>query len=594
MATSNQFPSYAELCQQARGRIQVVEPEQFTPDASIMLIDVRDQVEVVDGLLEGAVVVPRGQLEKLIGQMNLPLDQEIVLYCESGNRSALACETLGLMGYENVSSLAGGIDEWRRLGRPVIRGGSVLSDSASNSSEASSTPLVDHADWSSVRADFPITTTRIDCTDGVQRPLVYLDHAATTHPPSTALQAYTQFLGREYSNVHRATHSLARSATDRFQSAYGTCARFVGGNLDEGCVVFTSNTTHACDLVSHVLYDHPGKVLVTDLEHHSNDLPHRNRGEVVRVGLTSDLRLDLEAMAEILRTEQIKLVAVSGAANVTGWMPPIHEIARLAHEHGALICVDGAQLMAHHQVDVRPHGHPEHIDFLTAAGHKMYAPFGIGFLYGPRALLDAAPPYLPGGGTTSVVGPDSVQWLPSPDRHQGGTPNVAGVIGLATVIDFLETIGMDRVREHECALTKRAWDGLQALGGITLYGPPSLDERVGILTFNVADVSDLLCAAVLGAESGIAVRNGRFCAHVHSDLLLDQQGGVTEEAQVRPGAVRVSFGLYNNESEVDRFIEAVRMVRNREWSGRYEVRGSQVSSTSAGRCSDAWMETTDA
>ena len=115
MATSNQFPSYAELCQQARGRIQVVEPEKFTPEASIMLIDVRDQVEVVDGVLEGAVVVPRGQLEKLIGQMNLPLDQEIVLYCESGNRSALACETLGLMGYENVSSLAGGIDEWRRL-----------------------------------------------------------------------------------------------------------------------------------------------------------------------------------------------------------------------------------------------------------------------------------------------------------------------------------------------------------------------------------------------------------------------------------------------------------------------------------------------
>ncbi|MED5506356.1 MAG: aminotransferase class V-fold PLP-dependent enzyme, partial [Planctomycetota bacterium] len=267
-------------------------------------------------------------------------------------------------------------------------------------------------------------------------------------------------------------------------------------------------------------------------------------------------------------------------------------IARLAHQHGALICVDGAQLMAHHPVDVRPHGHPEHIDFLTAAGHKMYAPFGIGFLYGPRALLDDAPPYLPGGGTTSVVGPDSVEWLPSPDRHQGGTPNIAGVIGMETVLQFLAGIGMDRVREHEFALMKRAWDALTAMDGVTLYGPPALEERVGILTFNVDGVSDLLCAAVLGAEAGIAVRNGRFCAHVHSDLLLDQQGGVTEEAEVRPGAVRVSFGLFNNEHEVDRFVDAIRMVRDREWRGSYEVRGSQVSSVSAGRCSDAWMEST--
>ena len=190
-----------------------------------------------------------------------------------------------------------------------------------------------------------------------------------------------------------------------------------------------------------------------------------------------------------------------------------------------------------------------------------------------------------------MVGPDSVQWLPSPDRHQGGTPNIAGVIGLATVIEYLEAIGMDRVRAHEYALMQRAWDGLREIDGITIYGPSSLDERVGILTFNVEGVSDLLCAAVLGAEAGIAVRNGRFCAHVHADLLLDKQGGVTKEPEIRPGAVRVSFGLYNNEAEVDRFIEAIRMVRNHQWSGRYEVRGNQVNSTSAGRCSDAWMET---
>ncbi len=592
MPLTDQHPSYDDLCDRARARIREIEPRELLELDEVLLLDVRDEVETSSGVLPDSRLVPRGQLERLIGTMGLAPDRSIVVYCESGNRSALACETLVLMGFENVRSLRGGIGQWVRLGLPLLPGigGSAAAPDGPEPREPAS--RVDLTDWDSIRNDFPITTTRIECTDGVHRGLVYLDHAATTHPPSTALEGYTRFLGREYSNVHRATHSLARSATGRFQRAYGTCARFIGGNLDDGCVVFTANTTHSCDLVSHVLAHRPGKVLVTDLEHHSNDLPHRNRGEVVRVGLTPDLRLDLEQLERVLEEECIKLVAVSGAANVTGWMPPIHRIARLAHRHGALICVDGAQLMAHHPVDVRPHGHPEHIDFLTAAGHKMYAPFGIGFLYGPRALLDDAPPYLPGGGTTSVVGPDSVEWLPSPDRHQGGTPNIAGVIGMETVLQFLAGIGMDRVRQHEFDLTKRAWDALAAMDGVTLYGPPALEERVGILTFNVDGVSDLLCAAVLGAEAGIAVRNGRFCAHVHSDLLLGQQGGVTEEAEVRPGAVRVSFGLFNNEHEVDRFVDAIRMVRDREWRGSYEVRGSQVSSVSAGRCSDAWMEST--
>jgi selenocysteine lyase/cysteine desulfurase len=275
-------------------------------------------------------------------------------------------------------------------------------------------------------------------------------------------------------------------------------------------------------------------------------------------------------------------------------MPPIHEIARLAHEHGALICVDAAQLMAHAPVDVKPFGDPGHIDFLTAAGHKMYAPFGIGFLYGPRALLDEAPPYLPGGGTATAVGPDSAEYLPSPDRHHGGTPNVAGVIGLARVVDFLSLVGMERIREHELGLLRRAWDALSDIDGVTIYGPPSPEERVGILPFNVKDVSDLLCSAVLGAEAGIAVRNGRFCAHVHADHLLAEQGGATvAEPDVRVGAVRASFGIYNNHEEVDRLAAAVRMIRDHKWVGRYEIKGDDVTSASAGRCADAWMESSE-
>ena len=556
------------------------------------VLDIRGPDEYVAGLIEGAIAVPRGRLEKLIGTMGLDIDREIVLYCESGNRSALAAATLEAMGYTNVSTLAGGFDAWHEAGLPVTasvdQAQQSLDEFADSTEEA-----VDYQSWTSVRSDFPITTARIACSDGVERSLAYFDHAATTHPPKTALRCYSKFLGLEYANVHRATHALARSATERFEAAYETCARFIQGELNDGCVVFTQNTTHACDLVAHVIAHLPGKVLVTDLEHHSNDLPHRNRNEIVRVGLDAQMRLDMEQLESTLKRESIKLVAVCGAANVTGWMPPIHEIARMAHEHGALICVDGAQLMAHAPVDVKPFGHPEHIDFLTAAGHKMYAPFGIGFLYGPRALLDDAPPYLPGGGTATTVGPDSAEWLPSPDRHHGGTPNVAGVIGLARVIEFLAAVGMDRVREHELKLLRHAWAGLEAIDGITMYGPDVPEERVGILPFNVAGVSDLLCSAVLGAETGIAVRNGRFCAHVHADRLLEGQGGATQVSDVRVGAVRASFGIYNNEQEVDRLVQAVRMIREHKWVGHYEVKGGDVTSASAGRCADAWMETTD-
>ncbi|HAW95007.1 MAG TPA: cysteine desulfurase, partial [Phycisphaerales bacterium] len=419
--------TYAELSQCARSQIREIQPGELADQlaSGLQLLDVRDFDETASGVIEGALVTPRGRLEKLVETIALDHDADVVLYCESGKRSALAAQTLGSMGFSRVRSLAGGIEAWREAGHP-IRTGTMELATPEHGAPASPTSAVVLSDWDSIRSDYPITTARIECTDGLSRPLIYLDHAATTHPPATALQAYLQFLGLEYSNVHRATHSLARSATDRFEKAYETCANFIGGNLDDGCVVFTSNTTHACDLVAHVVAHLPGKVVVTDLEHHSNDLPHRGRSEVIRIGLDAGMCLDMSVLEEVLRTEQVKLVAVTGAANVTGWMPPIHEIAELAHRHGALICVDGAQLMAHAPVDVRPHDDPGHIDFITAAGHKMYAPFGIGFLYGPRTLFDEAPPYLPGGGTASTVESDSVEWLSSPDRHQGGTPNVAG------------------------------------------------------------------------------------------------------------------------------------------------------------------------
>jgi cysteine desulfurase/selenocysteine lyase len=582
--------SYEQICSESRARVTEIEPEALRGDSEGVLVDIREPEEVASGMLPDALCIPRGRLEKLLGNMKLSPDTRVTLYCQTGGRSALAADALQSLGYEQVRSLRGGIVAWTASGLPVVQPASgdavVVNEGGDVAWQA-----VDPGCWDSIRADYPISTARVTCADGIDRPLAYFDHAATTHPPATALRAYARFLGLEYANVHRGTHRLARAATERFMAAYDTCADFIGGELEHGCVVFTSNTTHACDLVAHVVADLPGKVVVTDLEHHSNDLPYRHRNEVVRVGLTPDMRLDMEALEATLRRERVKLIAVSGAANITGWMPPIHDIARLAHEHGAMICVDAAQLMAHAPIDVLPPDDPGHIDFLTAAGHKMYAPFGIGFLYGPRAVFDAAPPYLPGGGTATEVRSDGVDYMASPDRHQGGTPNIAGVVGMSRVLRFLGDIGMDRVREHELALLRKAWEAFDSIGDVTIYGPQSLEERVAIIPFNVSGVSDLMVAAILGEEAGIAVRNGRFCAHPHADRLLGAQGGNTLEAGVPTGAVRASFGLYNTEAEVDRLIEGVRMIKARAWTGTYEIKGGSVESASAGRCADAWMET---
>lgn len=580
--------TYEELCREARARVREVAPEWLVAERTgaaaagtpITLVDVREPDEFASKRIPGAVSLPRGSLEKGIAAVAAP-GARIVLCCQTGKRSALAAETLERMGYADVTSLAGGVEGWDRASLPT--------ESSARAADAT----VNHADWASIRADFGITGRIVRTASGVERPLVYLDHAASTHPPSTVVRAYANFLEREYANVHRATYALARAATDRFDAAFHTCAKFVGGNLADGCVVFTANTTHGCDLVAHCVDHLPGQVMVTDLEHHSNDLPYRKRGDVVRARITTEGRLDMGHVEELFRTHRIKLLSVTGAANVTGWMTPLRELARLAHRHGALIAVDAAQLVAHVPIDVRAGDAEESIDFLITAGHKAYAPFGIGFVYAKRALLDAAPPYLPGGGTAATVTERGVDFLSSPDRHQGGTPNIAGAIAFAEMLRYLAAVDMRRVREHELELMRIAWPRLRAMGGITLYGPDALEERVGIITFNVDGVNDMLTAAVLGEEFGVAVRNGRFCAHVHAANLMRTQGGHTPAGDAPPSAVRASFGIYNDANDVERLLEAIAAVREHRWKGNYRQRSSGMVEAErqwGGRCADAWME----
>jgi selenocysteine lyase/cysteine desulfurase len=426
-------------------------------------------------------------------------------------------------------------------------------------------------DLHALRELFPITRERVRVAGqhGPQ-PLIYLDHGASTHPPRPVLDAYRDFLERSYSNVHRGRHHLSRIATDRFERGREQMRRFISARGEQGTIILLANTTQALDLAAHVMATVEGVTLVSRMEHHSNDLPHRRRGVVVRFGLLPDGTLDYDDLERKLRAHPVKLVAVTGASNVTGFRPDIHRVARLAHARGARILVDAAQLLAHSPIDVRSEGDPAHIDFLAAAGHKAYAPFGSSFLYAPRDLCDTAPPYVPAGGTVLWVTEDDARYKSSPERHEGGTPNVAGAIGLAGALRFLEQVGMDAVRRHESALTRQALAGLARIDGVRVLGHPDPELRTGILAFTVEGVPHELVADRLDREGGIAVRNGCFCAQPYLHYLL----GITDTSELRrgleagredglPGAVRASFGIYNTEDEVGTFLELVRRIRNR-------------------------------
>lgn len=572
------------------------------PAKPVHVLDIREADELAaGGWIPGAVHVSRGRLESQVTAQVPERDDTVLLVCHSGRRSILAADVLSTMGYSDVHSVSGGMVGWIKEGLPV-QGGSTSSVASSASvAEASDSAsctagLIPGAEptlsWEEVRREFPITERLVPVRGQGRVPLVYLDHAASTHAPSRVIKRFCTFMANEYANIHRGTHLLSREATKLFDACYHTVANFIGGNLQDDCVVFTTNTTEAIDLCSHVMHGVPGHVVISEMEHHSNDLPHRKRGDVLRARTLDDGSLDMAHLESLLRDHNVKLVAVTGASNITGWISNVHQIARLAHAHGALIMVDGAQLLAHYPIDVRPVGHPEHLDFVAAAGHKAYAPFGAAFLYGPRKLMDQAPPYIPGGGTASEVNREGVTFVASPDRHQGGTPNIGGVIAMAEALRFLSAIGMERIREHEMELIEMAMQGLKNIPGVTIYGPSDPHARLGVLSFNVAGVNDMLAAAVLSEEMGLACRNGRFCSHIYAERLMGLQGGATCEPGAKPGAVRASFGLYNTVDDVQRLIDGVGVLSRHAWVGNYRVKSQEISAEFAARCNDKWMEST--
>jgi selenocysteine lyase/cysteine desulfurase len=421
--------------------------------------------------------------------------------------------------------------------------------------------------------------------NGQRVPYLNLDNAASTTPLPAVWNALEQFLPY-YSSVHRGSGFKSRLSTAAYEEAHRIVGEFVGADLATNTVIFGKNTTEAINHLAQRLPLQAHDVVVTTmLEHHSNDLPWRARAHVVHVRATPEGRLDEEDFDRRLAqyADRIALVAVTGASNVTGFAPPIHRLAAKAHAAGAKILVDAAQLAPHRPIDMKPDDDPEHLDFVALSAHKMYAPFGTGALIGPKELFLQSPPAYRGGGTVDIVTLDRVYWTDLPDREEAGSPNVIGAVALAAAAQELMKIGMETIAAQEKRLTAYALRELQRVPGIKLYGEGDwrrVDERTGVIPFNVGNIPHGLVAAILGYEGGIGVRNGCFCAHpyvVHLLGLDAQEQAIWRQAILdgdksqMPGMVRISLGHTNSQSDIDRLVAMLKRIACGEYEGRYRV-----------------------
>lgn len=435
----------------------------------------------------------------------------------------------------------------------------------------------------SLRALFDVDQ-EVPRLDGTWGPYINFDNAAST-PPLRAVTATLDRFMPWYASVHRGTGFKSQLATHAYESARAATLAFVGADPATHVCVFGKNTTEAVNKLARrfPFTAERNVVLVTMMEHHSNDLPFRAVSPVSHVAVHPDGTLDEDDFDRQLDrfAGRVALVAVTGASNVTGHINPVHRLAEKAHAAGAHILVDAAQLAPHRAVAMGTLDDPGHFDYLALSAHKMYAPYGTGALVGRRDLFARGEPDLRGGGTVEIVTEDAVWWAEPPDRDEAGSPNVPGAVALAAAIKQLQAVGMAQVAAHEAELTAYALTELPKVPGLTIMGdcdPARARARLGVIPFNLDALPHFLVAAILGYEFGIGVRNGCFCAHPYILHLLGLRGGEVDRVRNEmlahdrshmPGLVRVSFGLYNTLAEVDAFVDAVQRIARGEYRGHY-------------------------
>lgn len=440
------------------------------------------------------------------------------------------------------------------------------------------------ADLDEVRERIVGVHQAVPVLDGGKRTYINFDNAASTPALQDVLRTVNNFM-QWYSSVHRGTGFKSQVATQAYEDARHIVSDFVGGNERDHVVIFGKNTSEAINKLAHRLpLKSDDVVLLSLLEHHSNDLPWRAKCRVDYITADAEGRLDENDFDRLLEQYKgrVKLVAVTGASNVTGHVPDVHRLAVKAHKAGAQILVDCAQLAAHRKMNMGELSDPAHIDYVSISAHKMYAPFGTGALIGRRDTFEHGEPEYRGGGTINFVTLDSVDWADSPDRDEAGSPNVVGAVALAATIKALDGIGMDAIARHEAELTAYALGKLRDIKRITVYGetaPQSMDNRLGVIPFNVEGMSHFLVAAILSTEWGIGVRNGCFCAHPYIFHLMELPDNelkrmrtdiLADNRHAMPGMVRVSFGMYNTMAEVDILAAALTQITSDQFQGRYE------------------------
>ncbi|KXT83743.1 Cysteine desulfurase, SufS subfamily [Streptococcus sp. DD11] len=395
-----------------------------------------------------------------------------------------------------------------------------------------------------IRKDFPILDQIVN-----DEPLVYLDNAATTQKPKQVVAAMRDYYEKDNANVHRGVHTLAERATAAYEAARERVRSFINAASSRE-VLFTRGTTTGLNWAAQFAAQklQPGdEVLISVMEHHSNLIPWqeacRRTGAQLRYVYLKDGALDLEDLKDKL-SERTKFVALAHASNVLGVINPIKEIAQLVHQKGGLLVVDGAQSAPHMRIDVQELG----ADFFAFSGHKMLGPTGIGVLYGRKELLEEMSPVEFGGEMIDFVYEQEATWKELPWKFEAGTPNMAGAIGLAAAIDYLEALGLDAVEQHEQELLAYLFPKLQAVEGLTIYGSQDLSQRSGVIAFNLEGLHPHDVATALDYE-GVAVRAGHHCAQP----LLSHLG--------LAAAVRASLYIYNSKADCDKLVEALEKTK---------------------------------
>lgn len=396
-------------------------------------------------------------------------------------------------------------------------------------------------DAKKIRADFPVLDQIVN-----DEPLIYLDNAATTQKPQAVLDVLNHYYLHDNANVHRGVHTLAERATAEFEAARKKVQQFIHANSNKE-IIFTKGTTDSLNIVaqSYGEFIQPGdEIVISKMEHHANLIPwqqlaKRKQAVLRYIPLTADGHLDVQAAKTIIN-EKTAIVALAQVSNVLGTVNPVKEIAQLAHQHQAIMVVDGAQAVAHMPVDVQDLD----CDFYCFSGHKMCGPTGIGVLYGKQALLEKMEPVAFGGEMIDFVDLYESTWTDLPWKFEPGTPNIAGAIGLGAAIDYLENIGMQTIHEYEQAIVADLLPKLQQIEGLTIYGPQNPAEHTAVIAFNLDRLHPHDVASALDMQ-GIAVRAGHHCAQP----LIKELGCFA--------TARASFYFYNTKEEADQLVAAI-------------------------------------